>query len=96
MPNDPRNYCRVCGLDQGEFIWGEDGRSPTYGICACCGVEFGYGDGDVENCVAIRHHWINIEGARWRESKEKPKGWILENQIKQIPIGFRDEDVMMS
>ena len=53
-PPDPRHCCRVCGLDQGEPIWGEDGRTPTYGICSCCGVEFGYGDEDRENCRTIR------------------------------------------
>lgn len=37
-------HCRVCGLDQRELPWGEDGTSLTFAICDCCGVEFGYED----------------------------------------------------
>lgn len=35
-------YCRVCGLYLGYQPWGEDGKTPSYEICPCCGVEFGY------------------------------------------------------
>ncbi|PBC22211.1 hypothetical protein CK226_16405 [Mesorhizobium sp. WSM4311] len=37
--------CRVCGLDQSpDMPWGESGGEPSYAICSCCGVEFGYED----------------------------------------------------
>jgi hypothetical protein len=41
--------CRVCGLDQQSPPWGVDGKSPTYAICDCCGVEFGYEDSTRES-----------------------------------------------
>lgn len=40
--------CRVCGLDQGFKPWGEDDQTPTFDLCNCCGVQFGYEDCNVE------------------------------------------------
>ena len=39
----PQNeyVCRVCGYINDEITW-EKGIYPTYNICPCCGVEFGY------------------------------------------------------
>ena len=34
--------CRVCGKVQDDPTWGEDGKTPTFDICDCCGVQFGY------------------------------------------------------
>jgi hypothetical protein len=36
--------CRVCGLRHDEAIWGVDGQSATFDICACCVCEHGYED----------------------------------------------------
>ena len=27
-------FCRICGLDQHEYPWGEDNNSPTFGKSA--------------------------------------------------------------
>ena len=40
--NNEFYVCRVCGAEQPEAPWGDDGETPTYDICNCCGVEFGY------------------------------------------------------
>lgn len=32
-------FCRVCGLPLDEDPWGEDGKTPNYTICPCCGVD---------------------------------------------------------
>jgi len=86
-PN-PENCCRVCGLDQGEPIWGKDGQCPTYAICSCCGVEFGYGDTSRDNCRTVREYWLNEEGAKWRYPENEPKIWSLDEQLKNIPVEF--------
>ena len=37
--------CRVCGwYMEGYLPYGEDGSLPTFDMCDCCGVEFGYQD----------------------------------------------------
>lgn len=45
--------CPVCGYDAGYPPWGEDGRLPTFDICACCGTEWGY-EGTPEGTGAPR------------------------------------------
>lgn len=81
-------YCRVCGLRQSEAPWGSDGRTPSYNICPCCGVEFGNEDYNVESLKKYRAKWI-IENAKWFDIKNKPDDWNLENQLRQIPDKFK-------
>src|SRR5690349_9486820 len=81
-------HCRVCGLAQPDFPWGEDGKSPTFMLCSCCGVEFGYTDATWRQVRQWRDDWI-AAGARWREPGLKPPGWSLEEQIGHIPMEFR-------
>lgn len=87
--NHYKNNCRVCGLGQGEEPW-EDGKYPTYAICSCCGVEFGYGDEDKKACVFFRKFWLKEKNGEWAYPKEKPENWSLDKQLKQIPPEFRD------
>ena len=81
------HYCRVCGLYIQDLPWGEDGSSPTYEICACCGVEFGYEDSTLESIRKYRKEWID-GGAVWFESSEKPPSWNLAKQLKNVPSMF--------
>ena len=81
-------YCRVCGLDQGEFPWGKDGTDPSFAICDCCGVEFGYQDCSIECVRKFRNTWLS-EGNPWFNPKKKPKNWSLEKQLKNIPQEFK-------
>ena len=84
-------YCRVCGLDQGaEEVRTKTGR-PTFNICDCCGVEFGYEDTTIDNVKDIRKHWIYNEKAKWFYLKAKPKNWSLCKQLKNIPEKYQDE-----
>jgi len=83
------NCCRICGLDQSFPIWGDSGSDPSYAICPCCGVEFGYEDIGKEGCIAFRAHWIEEKGAGWWEPKEKPLGWSLEEQLESIPDEYK-------
>jgi hypothetical protein len=50
--------CRVCGMIQDEPPWGDDGQSPNYIICECCGTEFGYGDCTIKAIYASRSRWL--------------------------------------
>ncbi len=84
MKKEELNFCKVCGLYHKLFPWGEDGKMPSYDICECCGVEFGYEDYQVSSTKKFRQKWLN-SGAKWFHSKEKPDNWNLEEQLKNIP-----------
>lgn len=88
MLNNQEVYmCRVCGLQQDEPSWGEDGNTPSFNICDCCGTEFGYEDATIVAIKRTREKWLS-KGAKWSEPKAKPKDWVLEVQLKHIPTAF--------
>jgi hypothetical protein len=82
--------CRVCGLFQGEDHppWGSDGKCPSFDICECCGVEFGYGDCFLDDVKRARKEWLD-KGAFWNDPKYRPKNWSLEEQLNNIPEKFK-------
>jgi len=89
MPqNSDLATCRVCGLIQTDLPWGKTGRDPSHDICDCCGVEFGYGDFTIKAIQRSRNIWIQ-SGTKWRRPKAKPEGWVLEEQLRNIPDQFR-------
>ncbi|GHX40890.1 hypothetical protein VCSRO205_2236 [Vibrio cholerae] len=88
MTSKIKHHCRVCGLFHEDPPWGEDDKTPTYEICSCCGVEFGYGDTTLENVRALRGGWLS-SGCEWLEPSDKPKNWDAEEQIKTIPDHFK-------
>ena len=79
--------CRVCGLEQRFFPWGEDGQTPTFDICSCCGVEFGYEDATRLAVQNYREAWLT-HGAKWWRRDEMPENWCLEGQLKNVPPDF--------
>lgn len=87
MLND--THCRVCGLDQMEPPWGEDGNNPSFAICDCCGVEFGYEDITSESARDYRKRWL-ASGAKWFSAKVMPAGWNVSVQLAEVPEAFRD------
>jgi len=78
----------VCGLRQEESPWGDDGKTPSFNICDCCGVEFGYEDNNLEAVKSYRKSWLQ-DGAKWFNSKAKPFDWNLKKQTKDIPSDFK-------
>jgi len=60
MTIDNKSFCRVCGYNNLEPPWGDDGKSPTYDYCPCCGVEFGYQDACIEGIKSYRKKWLDI------------------------------------
>jgi hypothetical protein len=79
--------CRICGLYFDHFPWGENGDCPTYEICPCCNVEFGYEDYSLESIRKYRSNWLK-SGANWFDKKRKPDEWNLEEQLENIPKDF--------
>ena len=78
-------FCHVCGFSLGpDAPWGEDGLNPTFIICDCCGVEFGYEDCLLTGVSRHRNQWL-ASGASWRNPKARPAGWSLDQQLSQIP-----------
>ncbi|AZP22775.1 hypothetical protein EJC51_46085 [Streptomyces aquilus] len=80
--------CRVCGLEQDDPPWGEDGLVPTFEICVCCGSEFGYEDATLAGVLRKRAAWL-AAGAKWESPRFKPDGWDLNSQLDCIPIAYR-------
>ncbi len=74
--------CRVCGFPQDEPIWGHDGQSPTYGICACCGCEFGYEDCLPEAIGRHRDEWL--ASGVWFNATKRPENWNKEDQLRKL------------
>lgn len=88
MLNNDNFYCRVCGYRNSTPPWGEDGHTPLYDYCPCCGVEHGYQDASTAGAKKYREEWVN-GGAKWHESQIKPVGWELEEQLNNVPTDFR-------
>jgi hypothetical protein len=84
MLNSDIYYCRVCGFRLQDPPWGDDGKSPSYDFCSCCGVEFGYGDASIIAIKTRREKWIT-SGANWDEPKLRPVNWNLEDQLQNVP-----------
>jgi hypothetical protein len=88
MSNDELYTCRICGLHRDEPPWGPDGVSPTFEICDCCGVEFGYEDSTLDGVKRYRQEWVS-GGCEWFVPKAKPDGWTWEQQKGNVPKRFR-------
>jgi hypothetical protein len=88
MPSD-LHACRVCGLHQPFLPWGDDGATPSFDICDCCGVEFGYEDATRDGVIRYRGIWIE-SGAKWHAPRCRPAGWDLESQLRSIPALWRE------
>ncbi|GMU81267.1 MAG: hypothetical protein AMXMBFR47_11380 [Planctomycetota bacterium] len=77
------NACRVCGWQQEEPPWGADGKTPSFAICSCCGVEFGYEDATPEAIKRYRAKWFADE-ARWFDPNKKPADWDFARQLAEL------------
>ena len=85
-PNTPE--CRVCGYHNEYYPWGEDGKSPSFQICSCCGVQFGKEDETLISIKEYRAEWVR-KGGKWFAKEKKTEHWELEAQFKNIPEEFR-------
>ncbi|HEX6883396.1 MAG TPA: hypothetical protein VF530_08440 [Planctomycetota bacterium] len=75
----------MCGFLHGDFApWGDEGRTPSYVICECCGVEYGYEDSLAEGVARYRAEWL-AKGAPWFDAGARPPGWSLARQLEGLP-----------
>ncbi|UFH53658.1 hypothetical protein [Spirosoma sp. KNUC1025] len=83
MKIDTKYLCKVCGFEQLDPPWGEDGRTPTFEICVCCGTEFGYEDATLQGVLKYREKWLK-QGAKWYDESYKPANWSLSDQLNRV------------
>jgi hypothetical protein len=88
MPSDQDLRCRICGLKQESPPWGEDGRTPLFEHCPCCGVEWGYQDATPVGARRYRERWLK-NGASWDNPAQRSPDWNLEDQMKHVAELFR-------
>jgi len=81
-------HCRICGLREDVPPWGDDGKTPQFDFCNCCGVEHGYQDCSPAGSRKFRADWI-ASGGVWSDERSRPIGWQLEQQLGQVPEDFR-------
>lgn len=77
------HYCRVCGYDPGYPTWGDEGELPTFDICACCGVEWGYEDSSDASAEQYRERWLRA-GAVWADRSLPNDGLTVEQRLNRI------------
>jgi hypothetical protein len=85
---DGRRHCRVCGYEDDEEPWGADGRTPSFEICPCCGVEYGYEDSTVIGIRRYRESWIR-SGAPWSSRYIPSDGLTFDERISRVPREHR-------
>ena len=89
MHNSELNYCRVCGFREDvDLPWGADGKTASFTICSCCGVQHGYEDDSLDGVRAYREHWIS-DGCKWFCRPRKPENWSLDEQLANVPDAYR-------
>lgn len=78
--------CPVCGYPElDEPPRGIDGKIPSFDICDCCGIEFGYEDTSESNILKYRQKWID-SGGEWFCKDLKPTNWNMKEQLKNINV----------
>lgn len=78
-------FCRVCGYQPTEPPWGDDGRTPSFDYCPCCGVEWGYQDSSPDGIERFRTAWLK-NGAPWHDVKQQPDGLDLADRLRRIGV----------
>lgn len=72
LKSEYNNYeCRICGYRSENPPWGEDGITPSYELCDCCGAQFGKDDVSSEIINEYRQQWVS-KGSKWFNKKAKP------------------------
>lgn len=76
-------YCQVCGYESAAPPWGEGGRCPSFDLCPCCGVEWGYQDATAQGIQRFRKVWLATGGA-WADSRVAPDGLGLLDRLRRV------------
>jgi hypothetical protein len=59
-----------------------------YVICSACGAESGVDDVSVGSARRHRERWVR-GGAVWSWPRSTPSGWSLDDQLDDVPPGWR-------
>ncbi|MGL4874385.1 MAG: hypothetical protein ACRC30_07010 [Clostridium sp.] len=78
-----RYVCPICGYPNLDESPRNEKGMPSFDICDCCGIEFGYEDCTEESAIEYRKRWID-SGGEWFSKELKPSNWDIENQLKNI------------
>ena len=78
--------CPVCGYTElKDMPWEDKGNTPSFTICDCCGVEFGYEDATIEGMLNYRKQWI-ASGGKWFNEAKRPENWDMNEQLKNAGV----------
>lgn len=78
--------CHVCGYpDLDEPPRSGNEKIPSFDICDCCGIQFGYEDSNESNVIEYRKKWIE-SGGEWFNKQKRPKEWSMIEQLKNINV----------
>ncbi|WP_308638277.1 hypothetical protein [Paenibacillus silvisoli] len=76
--------CHLCGYpEQNKPPWTQEGLSPSYEICPCCGIEFGVDDINLLGFEIYKREWFE-KGRDWFDQAKRPVNWEQEEQLKSI------------
>jgi hypothetical protein len=78
------NYaCPVCGFDGLDEPAYDVHGCASFGICPCCGVEFGYEDAS-QSHLALRAEWVQRGMPWWSKAQLAPANWDPEVQLRRV------------
>ncbi len=87
MHSDARS-CRVCGFEPIAPPWGEDERTPTFEMCPCCGVEYGYEEATQHAARQWRRRWLE-SGAKWADKGTPHDGLDTTTRLARVLAACR-------
>lgn len=83
MLSSATHVCPVCGFEQLDEAPYDSSGCPSFGICPCCGVEFGYDDSSRAH-EDLRQAWVEGGMVWWSRSRSPPANWNPAQQIQRI------------
>lgn len=76
-------YCRVCGYLPPDPPWEVGGREPSFEVCSCCGVEWGYEDSSPAGVARYRSRWLAAGGV-WQDKRTPHDGLDAEARMARV------------
>lgn len=81
MRNEDALVCPVCGFDGLDEPAYDAHGCASFGICPCCGTEFGYNDA-TRTHVELRSKWIGNGMKWWSRTPNPPADWDPVRQLR--------------
>lgn len=77
------NKCPVCGYDGLLEPAYDSFGDPSFEICPCCSVEFGYEDASRSH-ESLREEWVAKGMPWWSDVRKPPAGWDPVKQLRTV------------